>query len=52
MDVKIDWDDCSVCFRCPVCNSQLIADGDEEQTCDCGKITYRLDWQLKVEKIP
>lgn len=45
-DIDYVWEDCSICFNCPKCGFQLIADsqnGPEE--CDCG-LKYALHAKL------
>jgi len=50
-DAKIIWEDCSIGFKCPVCENIIVADGsNEELTCDCGKVRYKLNIFLEIHK--
>ena len=48
MDITILWEDCSICFICPNCGIELLADtqlGADE--CECG-VKYSLATSLNV----
>jgi len=50
MELKYEWEDCSIGFHCPLCNIILIADSQNEQlTCDCGKFRYQLSALVMFE---
>lgn len=36
-DIVYKWEDCSICFICPKCNRQNIADSQNGfEKCECG----------------
>jgi len=48
MEIKYEWEDCTIGFICPECGTELVGNSqDSEEECECG-LKYQLGSHLVI----